>query len=35
MDPLSGLLFDEVAKPYAQSIESSVTGQIIDARKTA
>jgi NAD(P)-dependent dehydrogenase (short-subunit alcohol dehydrogenase family) len=35
MDPSSGLPADEVAKAYAQSVEGSGTGQIIDARKTA
>jgi NAD(P)-dependent dehydrogenase (short-subunit alcohol dehydrogenase family) len=35
MDPSSGLPADEVAKAYAQSVEGSATGQIIDARKTA
>ncbi len=35
MDPSSGLPADEVAKAYAQAVEGSATGQIIDARKTA
>jgi NAD(P)-dependent dehydrogenase (short-subunit alcohol dehydrogenase family) len=35
MDPSSGLPADEVAKAYAQSVEGSATGQVIDARKTA
>lgn len=35
MNPSSGLPADEVAKAYAQSVEGSATGEIIDARKTA
>ena len=35
MDPSPGLPADEVAKAYAQSVEGSATGQVIDARKTA
>jgi NAD(P)-dependent dehydrogenase (short-subunit alcohol dehydrogenase family) len=35
MDPSSGLPADEVAKAYAQTVEGSATGQIIDVRKTA
>ena len=35
MDPSSGLPVDEVAKAYAQSVEGSATGEIIDARRTA
>jgi hypothetical protein len=35
MDPSSGMPADEVAKAYAQSVEGSATGKIIDARKTA
>jgi NAD(P)-dependent dehydrogenase (short-subunit alcohol dehydrogenase family) len=35
MDSFSGLPADEVAKAYAQSVESSATGQIIDASRTA
>jgi NAD(P)-dependent dehydrogenase (short-subunit alcohol dehydrogenase family) len=35
MDSSSGLPADEVAKAYAQSVEGSATGEIIDARKSA
>ena len=35
MNPSSGLPADEVAKAYAQSVEGSASGEIIDARKTA
>ena len=35
MNPSSGMPADEVAKAYAQSVEGSSTGEIIDARKTA
>jgi NAD(P)-dependent dehydrogenase (short-subunit alcohol dehydrogenase family) len=35
MNPSSGMPADEVAKAYAQSVEGSATGEIIDARKTA
>jgi NAD(P)-dependent dehydrogenase (short-subunit alcohol dehydrogenase family) len=35
MDPSSGMLANEVAKAYVQSVENSATGKIIDAKKTA
>ena len=35
MNPSSGMPADEVAKAYAQSVEGSATGEIIDARRTA
>jgi NAD(P)-dependent dehydrogenase (short-subunit alcohol dehydrogenase family) len=35
MDPSSGLPADEVAKAFAQSVEGSATGKIIDARTAA
>jgi NAD(P)-dependent dehydrogenase (short-subunit alcohol dehydrogenase family) len=35
MDPSSGMLANEVAKAYVQSVENSATGTIIDAKKTA
>ncbi len=35
MDPSSGMPADEVAKVYAQSVESSATGTVINARKIA
>jgi NAD(P)-dependent dehydrogenase (short-subunit alcohol dehydrogenase family) len=35
MESSSGLPADEVAKAYAQSVEGSATGEIIDARRTA
>jgi NAD(P)-dependent dehydrogenase (short-subunit alcohol dehydrogenase family) len=34
MDPSSGVPADEVAKAYAQSLEGSATGKVIDARTT-
>ncbi len=33
MNPSSGMPADEVAKAYAQSVEGSATGEIIDARR--
>lgn len=33
MDPSSGMPADEVAKAYAQSVEGSASGEVIDARK--
>ncbi|MGZ5876643.1 MAG: short chain dehydrogenase [Bradyrhizobium sp.] len=35
MNPSSGMPADEVAKAYAQSVEGSATGEIIDARTAA
>jgi hypothetical protein len=35
MDPSSGLSADEAAKTFAQSVEGSATGKIIDARRAA
>jgi NAD(P)-dependent dehydrogenase (short-subunit alcohol dehydrogenase family) len=35
MESSSGFTADEVAKAYAQSVENSATGEIIDARRTA
>jgi NAD(P)-dependent dehydrogenase (short-subunit alcohol dehydrogenase family) len=33
MDPSPGMPADDVAKAYAQSVEGSATGEVIDARK--
>ncbi len=35
MDPSSGLPADEVARAFAQSVEGSATGTIIDAKEAA
>ena len=35
MDPSPGLSADDVAKAYAQSVEGSASGEVIDARKVA
>ena len=33
MDPAPGMPADDVARAYAQSVESSASGEVIDARK--
>jgi NAD(P)-dependent dehydrogenase (short-subunit alcohol dehydrogenase family) len=35
MDPSPGMPADDVAKAYAQSVEGSASGEVIDARKAA
>jgi hypothetical protein len=35
MDPTPGMPAADVAKAYAQSVEGSASGEVIDARKAA